>query len=100
MSFLFCRYLNTFSAIVAACILAACATTNTGSEGGTEAESEISAQAEPDAVEVVEPLEEQAEIVQTETQMQTDPTPMPLEAEDEPDSVTSGSAQMTTVVSG
>jgi len=93
MSVFFCRYLNICSAVAAACILAACTTTNTGSEGGIEAASEISAPAEPEVAEVVEPLEEQAEIVQTETQIQTEPTPIPLEAEDEPDSVSSESAQ-------
>ena len=93
MSVFFCRYLNICLAVAAACILAACTTTNTGSEGGIEAASEISAPAEPEVAEVVEPLEEQAEIVQTETQIQTEPTPIPLEAEDEPDSVSSESAQ-------
>ncbi len=99
MSVLICRFLKILSAFAAACILAACATTNTGTEDGVSAESEIPAQVESDPAELVEPLTEEAETLQTETQTQMDPAPSALEADAAPDSVTTGSAR-TDVVEG
>jgi peptidoglycan-associated lipoprotein len=60
---------------------------------------EIPAQVESDAAEVAEPLEDEAEMPQSETQIQTEPVPVPLEADVASDSVTTGSVQ-TDVVEG
>jgi peptidoglycan-associated lipoprotein len=63
MSVLFCRNLNLLTVLSAACILAACTTTNTDSQDAASAETGSPTQVESERTEVIEP------------------TPTPLEAE-------------------
>ena len=93
MSVLF--YRNVFPVIAAVFLLAACATTDRGSESATSAQDETPAQMESDAAEVAEPLEDDAEMPSTETQLQTEPTPTPLSGGEtaSPDGITTGPAQ-------
>ena len=81
MSVLSCRNLNLLTVLSAACILAACATTNTDSQDAALAETGSPTQVEPEQTEVIEPQEDQAETLRIETQTEFEPTPLPLEAE-------------------
>ena len=83
MSVLSCRNLNLLTVLTAACILAACATTNTDSQDAVSPEAESPAQVEPEpepeSVEMVDAEIDEAETLQFETQSQVSPTPTPLE---------------------
>jgi len=81
MSVLSCRNLNLLTVLSAACILAACATTNTDSQDAASAETGSPTQVEPEQTEVIKPQEDQAETLRIETQKEFESTPMPLEAE-------------------
>ena len=85
MSVLSCRKLNLLTVLTAACILAACATTNTGTEDGVSTQTETPAQVEPESapelVEVIETQNDEAETLQFETQTQVSSAPTPLEAD-------------------
>jgi peptidoglycan-associated lipoprotein len=73
--------LNLLTVLSAACILAACATTNTDSQDAASEEAGSPTQVEPERAEVIEPQEDQAETLQIETQTEIEPMPTPLEAE-------------------
>jgi peptidoglycan-associated lipoprotein len=81
MSLSSCRNLNLLAVLTAACILAACTTTKTGTEDGVTAETESPVQVEPEPAEVIEPQEDQAETLQLETQTQIEAAPTLLEAD-------------------
>jgi peptidoglycan-associated lipoprotein len=95
MSELSCRKLNLLTVLSAACMLAACATTNTGSEDGTASQTETTAQVEPETepVEAIETQEAEAQTLQIEPQTQFDSTPTPLEAEVASESVSDDAVQ-------
>jgi len=80
MSVSYCRNLKLLTVLVAACVLAACATTDNTRDSGT-IEQQTPAQVEPEPTEVVEPQQEEAATSQYETQPQIDAAPLSVETD-------------------